>query len=706
MQPRPTAAHRPQPGPGLRPWVLACSLTLSSLATSCASLPGAGESSSLGADGTRPPSGDPARDANGDAAATSDARAAAIEAIHRGDFVQARGVLAELLVADYLERGRRLFDEGKPRDALLPLDEAVSLAAEDPQAWYERGRAAFATAATDSQPQFFYEDALSNFETAARLGRGTAALVYASRSARMASDSQKALTYARAAAAMPTDEALEVSPARTLAEAAFGVYVELRGAEEDAAALFSETETTLSGLIGETPEDPWAWLQLANLYQWEERLGDAQKTLENGLDLMPDDESLHNRLVLVASESSGREGVFEYYTRFRTRHPGEPLGAWYPAVQHFEQALDEFRAATQPEPSVDEGAATDEGGEVATEASVASDEGAQVGADTASDAAPVLNCDAFRRAELAFRECRAMDPGVETACLGYEVVCRAGLGWCRHAQGDLRGAKQAFLSTEDVLEGGLLWQIEGRLGSALLGLELVLYEYSKEPLDVDSMVNAAAIADYIHAYLPEDADKANNAGFFNRDAAVLLENEALLALHLARESADAAEKAELERQAERQRARAVELMQRSFAAYEEAVRLNPDDVRVVNDTGLVMVYYLRDDVEAAERYLQRSIDLGAEQIPSSTLEGQELVDLKEAWGDAHQNMGLVYLTLKNDPARAKTYFERAIEIGPPEVARAIVREQFLPLCDRVLAGDNEAIAETIQPVLVWLYRDN
>ena len=78
----------------------------------------------------------------------------------------------------------------------------------------------------------------------------------------------------------------------------------------------------------------------------------------------------------------------------------------------------------------------------------------------------------------------------------------------------------------------------------------------------------------------------------------------------------------------RKKERARELMRRSYGAYEEATRLAPTDVRIINDAGLIMTYYLRDDVEAAERYLIKAVALGAEQLPVTTLEGQELIDLR------------------------------------------------------------------------------
>ena len=598
--------------------------------------------------------------------------AEAAGALHAGDLERARELTTQLLLEEKLSEGVRLFAEGRPREALPVLDDAIELDPRSAEAWFARGRAAFETAPDDAQAQFFYADAQHSFERAAQRSKSARDHLWASRAARMAGDRSAALDHARkgvlALGQNEPPEGLDRSPERILAEAAFDRYVELRQAENDASELFRETEDQLARLLGDRPDDPWPWLQLANLYQWEGRLDDALATLERGLAVLPASEDLHNRGVAVAREAGGRERVFEVYERFRESHPDVALGVWYPAVETFERALERY----------------------------------QGGEDARED---------FAEAERAFRACREQSPEYADACIGYEVMCRAGVAWCQFqaSRGEsvtaeqraqaLQSAKAAFLSMEDLKEGGLTWQIEGRLGSGIQGLEFLLLEYSQDPMSVQSMVNAAAIADYLHVYLPDSADQANNAGFFNRDAAVLLEIEALRAASRAEEETDSAKSRELDREAERLRARATELMTRSYDAYKDAVRLNPDDVRVVNDTGLVMVYYLRSDVEAGEHYLRRAVSLGEEQLAETTLEGEDLLDLKEALGDAYQNLGVLHLTLKNDPAAARPFFEKSLEIGP--YPRVQVEQVFLPACD----GNAEALTR-ISPPEIWNHERN
>jgi tetratricopeptide (TPR) repeat protein len=616
-------------------------------------------------------------EAAGQASQAGDEVEEAISATRAGDYERARAILAGLIVAQKMETALELLGQGRARDALLPLDEALELDPRNAQVLYMRGRAAFATATTDTQPQFFYEDALSNFEAAAQNGYGIQAIFAASRAARLVPNPTRALQLAhygaRAAEALGKRPELEAPLERTWAEAAFDVYRQNKLSEGETERYFKETEDQLQRLLGRTPEDPWAYTQLANLYQWEERLDEALAMLERALALAPNDETLNNRVVELIRSRGGREAVIERYERFRREYPEVALGAWYSGVESFYLALEKFEA------------------------------GEDVG-------------EAFIRCERDFAACRELEPGYDSACRGYEIMSRGGLGWCRFNAGDLEGAKRAFMSMEDLRDGGLRTTLTGqtpdgstfdRLPSGIAGLDFVTRAYSERSAaaqgahDVQDDLNAAAIADYLHAYDPSDPNLANNAGFLNRDAATALERDSRIPRHAAQGESDPQKKAELAADADRLLERAQELMQRSYAAYIVAAELAPEDVRIVNDAGLVMAYYLRSDAEAAERYFLRAIQYGNEQLAGVELTGG-LNDLEEAWGDAHQNMGVLCLTLKNDPRTARDWYQKSVEIGPP--SRQWITDQIIPRCDRLAAG-GELTAEDRQilDAIVWLH---
>ncbi|MCP3917322.1 MAG: hypothetical protein GY711_17385 [bacterium] len=627
---------------------------------------------------TLTPEGADALAMNGDATAPgSDEVEDAIAATRSGDYVRAREILAALIVRDRLALAGELLDADRPRDALTPLDEALELAPREARVLYMRGQAAFATAPTDGQPQFFYEDALGNFEAAARAGFGIRAVFAASRAARLVPKPERALELARLGAkaveAMDERPELDAPLERTWAEAAFDVYRAKRGAQEDAVAHFTETEQQLERLLGRTPDDPWAYTQLANLYQWEERPDDALTMLERALAFAPADEQLHNRIVEAVRAQGGRDAVIARYDRFRAEYPEVALGAWYAGIERFYLALEKFEA----------------------------------GDDVSA---------AFAACEKEFATCRALESGYADACKGYEVLSRNAIGWCRFNAGDLEGAKAAFMSTDDLIDGGMRMTLSGqradgsafeRLPSGLAGLDFVTRGYversgnSAGAHDVQAELNAAAIADYMHAYDPADSNLANNAGFLNRDASIALERASRIPRFASREESDPTKKVELVAEADRQLARAQELMERSYAAYQVAATLAPDDVRIVNDAGLVMAYYLRTDVDAAEGYFRQAVDAGTEQLTGEELTGG-LNDLEEAWGDAHQNLGVLYLTLKNDPKTAREWYAKSVELGPP--SRQWIATQIIPLCDRLIAG-GELTAEDRQLLgtIVWLH---
>ena len=128
----------------------------------------------------------------------------------------------------------------------------------------------------------------------------------------------------------------------------------------------------------------------------------------------------------------------------------------------------------------------------------------------------------------------------------------------------------------------------------------------------------------------------------------------------------------------------------------------PHDVRVVNDTGLIMAYYKRTDPDLAETYFQRSIVDGAVQLEDPALTDEQRPILTEAWGDAHENMGILEWTFRRDPAKARVWFARALEIAPP--SRAWIGQQLLPLLDRwIETGEEPAGLGALEARRVWVH---
>ena len=135
-------------------------------------------------------------------------------------------------------------------------------------------------------------------------------------------------------------------------------------------------------------------------------------------------------------------------------------------------------------------------------------------------------------------------------------------------------------------------------------------------------------------------------------------------------------------------------MQRSYDAYLDAARLAPTDVRIVNDTALIAVYYLHEDLDRAEEMLRRSIEMGAKQLETRELDDEARYALANAYGDAFQNLGVLYLWQRRDREEARKLLESSLGKGDE---RPVVTQVLLPLCDASEEELAQAESEGLRP---------
>jgi tetratricopeptide (TPR) repeat protein len=605
-------------------------------------------------------------------------------AIQAGDYEGARLILGGLLVEEQLAHARELLATGDARGALATLDRAIEIAPRNARARCLRGAAGLRVGAEDGE-RGLIEAALADFLAAAREEDSAAAWMGASRSARTLKDMDAALEYARnGMRAWKRNEAgppLEVPPEHTLVDAAFDAYRVARSAgggdtqppsaeAVHARELFLECKQALESLIVRIPGDAWAWQRLSALYQSEGSLSEAQSIALRGLNEAPSDEGLHQRLADASSALGGRAGLLAVYADFNAAHPKVALGEWYPAVAQFDTAVEALLAV---------------GREAGARAELTSAQKASLGAASG----------AFQSAEKSFARCRALDGRYAAACLAYERLCRDGAGWCAYDAGDLDAAQAAFLSMEDLGPGGLAAELAEKLSSGILGLHSVGAAYAARAQKENSLASlenlerAGKVYDFLHEYQPENSTWANDSGFFNRDTAVALERKA-------QAIADQGQIDEANRLLDRAR----ELMDKSYRAYVDAARLEPDDVRIQNDTGLILTYYLQRDIERAEAYLERARELGEKQVPelreqskAPGLSAEErdarkrkLEYVESALGDAYQNLGVLALTLKGDPQAARAWFEKCLATGQDPREEVSGKGGYLEQCADAVAG--------------------
>jgi hypothetical protein len=119
-------------------------------------------------------------------------------------------------------------------------------------------------------------------------------------------------------------------------------------------------------------------------------------------------------------------------------------------------------------------------------------------------------------------------------------------------------------------------------------------------------------------------------------------------------------------------AAAQKLFERSYTAYERAVQLEPDSVRLRNDLLLMLLYHLKRDMDRVPGVLQASIADGERQLAEDPpTDEAELRNLQEAVGDCFENLGLYYMEFAVDKAKAKANFEKSLTFYPFRQRRAV-----------------------------------
>jgi len=639
---------------------------------------------------------------------TDERRERVIELVRAGELGAARDLLDDIFHDERMATAAALLAAGEPAPAIDAADEALDVEgrprADRAAAWMLRGKAVFAAVEAGALPPAAYGEAQENFETAAAEGAGVAAALRASRAARMIGATDEALELARSAVRFIDGgegraEGLDVDQhhARTWAEAAFARFVEVAGsgANDEASLqlrkeLADETRGALERVIGDMPTDAWAYQQLGNLALWQGDQDGAVAAAEAGLFAAPDAQVMHTAVVQALgnrAEAAARargldedavldartQAIVARYGELLQRYPEKALFYWFPAYETFFKASRDVRS----------------------------------GADAR---------ELFVDAEAFFESCRERDASYRAACIDYEILCRNGAALSMINVGETDAAVEVLFSAEElrpidspaVTEEGRAAGLEVAyppyMQSSLALLSVVIQDLMRDPTDRDALTRAAALADRQFALRPEDPNLANNAGFLNRDAAMLWEAGAQRAL------ARAADDPAAEDGAAALRAKAQELIERSWEAYRVAARLVPDDVRVVNDTGLIMAYYVRTDPDLAVEYFQDAIRDGAEQLAAAremapdalAAAGIELPALTEAYGDAHENMGIVEWTFRRDPEAALTWFQQALEIGPP--SRNWMKRQLLPLLQQwIETGERPAALDALEARTVWVH---
>jgi len=542
-------------------------------------------------------------------------------ALAQADFQRTRDVLVEWLGPHELDQAERVLDGGDPERALAMLDRSARTNPESARLYSLRARARYLVGLQlGADGKELVQAALDDGLRSARARGGPEDWTQASVAAFWLGEVGAAREY--------SDQAVERAAARADGEAerarAQASVAELRALAMSAiqpgelTEPAARTRRALEEYLGFAPGDLWTWQQLTEVLEQYELAGRAEAATARALEFHPADPLLHERYARLSLALGGRERLLADYADFSARHPEVALAAWYPAVQHYEAGC----------------------------LLVAADRDGRV---------------EFEAAEKLFAHTVELDPALQAPCAEYLAACRVGLGWSLLGAGESEPSEAAFRSAEALVSGTLARELPAGLRSGLDGLDQLGRRWAES-----SLGRASAIYEELHRLAPANPGWANDAGLSLRDAAVDLESRGRAAC--ARAPAEA----------EQLLARARDLMEKSYRAYQDAVQLAPEDVGLLNDCALILVYHLQRDPDEAERMLRRAIELGEQQLPelaralgAEGLDGEQKSRnqlaqqrLVSAVGDAWQNLGVLYLTLRGDARSALEFLEKCRGKGP------------------------------------------
>ena len=593
------------------------------------------------------------------------------------DLSGARDAIDALLFDEELAKAKQIMATGVPQDALVHVDRALELRPKDPRALELKARGATALAdalIAQGAGAVYIEGALFDALGAWRAlpssptnDLGASEVAYRLGNADLARELGQ-----RVALSAALDPALAERAYRAWSQAAYRVYTDAVQANANRREpLYLEAEDALLSTIGFAPDDLNLRVRLVDLYLWRQDSPQAIAAAIAGLQRIPGERALLERLANAGGTVDD----------FAALDPGAALNVFYTGRQRLRVAI------TQLESAPAEGLAA------------------------AKQSAKELR----QAAEMA-----SADANLVQEALGWRVIAHTVQGWTQFNLGDLDGARSTFESTEELMAGGAEWLIEGQVRSSIDGLFFVGDQHRQ----LGEWESAAQVFQTLERLQPNDVNWANNAGFFARDAAVALEAEGRDMCALARGNLRDARRAEevralagiepsmeppanpeidrnlLMHVANERFRRARLLAEESYASYLHAAELAPTDVRIINDTALIQVYYLHGDLARAEAFLTRAVSMGAAQLAdaksgATTLDEDELFALTEAYGDAYQNLGVLHLMLLDDPAGAIPYLEQSRDAGP--LPRPLITDALIPWC----RGELDVPLQAVMPEVNW-----
>ena len=370
-----------------------------------------------------------------------------------------------------------------------------------------------------------------------------------------------------------------------------------------------------------------AYLRSAQVYTWLGQQTEALMELERGISLVPDDAALHAMYMETYFGMDRRSECVASYKRLLKEHNHSHILLWN--LGRAQQALgDDYRSKGR--------------------------------FDDASTA--------YRESEQSLRQYQAIQPQHAEATRDYLAILALSLARTALESGDLEGSKQGFarayelspkVADNDVNGAPLLYDSLGGTyagGLARIGQTIVVPS-TREALEQGLGFYRTVLARHPDRF----GFMFNNAALTARDLGNAYEKESP-------EDPDAKAKA---------LATARPLYEQSYQWYEKAVALEPNDARITNDCGLMLVYHLKRDYPRARVLFEKAIELGEAQLKDLPAETEAATrnSLEEAVGDAWQNIAVLLLQTGEAWEKAKPFCEKAVIYYPYQnrAAAALLR---------------------------------
>ena len=349
-----------------------------------------------------------------------------------------------------------------------------------------------------------------------------------------------------------------------------------------------------------------ATTQLALLHQWLDQPSEVVRELERGMRAAPGETAIHDAFIGWMRDNGQFDAMAGSYSRLVRESPTIPILRWHQGRAIYAQA-DKLRA-----------------------------DGNFQGALAA-----------YGKSDAAFADYVAQVPGHRDAANQWRALCELAQVRVCVDMGDLKGAEGHLVRAVDASPVTLAYEngapkLVDSFGNHFTGAVFAIHLACTERTD-DALALTLAFNERVLQIAPD------RWGF-------LYNNAALAARDLGVQKATAGDTAT-----------AKELWERSYRHYEKAVELSPDDARIVNDCGLMLIYHLDRDLDRARTLFERAIEIGKAQLaalPPAT-EARERERLEEAVGDAWQNIAVLLREQQKRPfAEYEQFCKEAVKYYP------------------------------------------